>query len=91
MTDSATTPDDRFVTIRLFAAAKERARADMVTVKVPSTASIGALREALGLTVPALRPLVPYLLFAVDAAYARDDATIPQSGEVVAFPPVSGG
>lgn len=79
------------VTVRLFAAARDRAAADVVTVRLPSDARFSDLRSALGEAVPGLRTLAPSLLFAVGTTYATDDAPVPPSGEVVAFPPVSGG
>jgi molybdopterin converting factor small subunit len=79
------------VAVRLFAGARERAGAEVVAVRLPAGATIGELRMALGETVPALRPLVGHLLFAVGTEYATDDAPLPEAGEVVAFPPVSGG
>lgn len=89
MTDS--TIGLRDVTIRLFAAAKDRAGAETVAVRIPAAATIGDVRTAIGETIPALRPLVPHLLFAVGTDYAPDTAAVPESGEVAAFPPVSGG
>ena len=89
MTDSTTGLRD--VTVRLFAAAKDRAGAETVTVCVPAAATIGDVRAALAETVPGVRPLVSHLLFAVGTDYAPDTAVVPNSGEVVAFPPVSGG
>lgn len=93
MTTGEKAIDCRDVTIRLFAAAKERAGAETVTVSLPAPARIGELRTALAETIPALRPLAAHLLFAVGTEYASDDAIVPDSdsGEVVAFPPVSGG
>jgi sulfur-carrier protein len=89
--NSPVSSDVRHVTVRLFAAAKERAGSDTIAVRVPPMARIKDLRAAIRETVPALRPLVPQLLFAVGTEYAADDARLPESGEVVAFPPVSGG
>jgi molybdopterin converting factor small subunit len=79
------------VTIRLFAAARDRAGADTVAVELQNGATIGELRGALAEAFPSLRPLAPSLLFAVGTEYASDDTLVPQGGEVVAFPPVSGG
>ena len=81
----------RSVTVRLFAAAKERAGTEVVIVRLPAEATVGELRAALGEVVPALRPLAGHLLFAIGTDYAGDDAPLPSSGEVAAFPPVSGG
>lgn len=91
MTDSASESDLREVTIRLFAAAKERAGAESVTVRLPVRASIGDLRTALSESIPELQSLVPHLLFAIGTEYAGDAAIVPATGEIVAFPPVSGG
>lgn len=91
MTVPSTTAATREVTVRLFAAAKERAGAETVPVTVPSDATIGDVRAAIGEAVPRLRTIAAHLLFAVGTEYATDDAMLPDSGEVVAFPPVSGG
>ncbi|MBA3313488.1 MAG: MoaD/ThiS family protein [Planctomycetaceae bacterium] len=79
------------VSVRLFAAARERAGAEVVTVQVPVNSRIADLRIVIGETVPSLKPLAAHLLFAIGTEYATDDAPLPASGEVVAFPPVSGG
>jgi molybdopterin converting factor small subunit len=90
--DAPRSPDGLCViTVRLFAAARERAGAESVTVRLPAGATIRELRMALSETVPALRPLAGHLLFAIGTDYAADGAAVPTSGEVVAFPPVSGG
>ena len=81
----------RLVTVRLFAAARERAGRETVTVDVSAGALIGDVRAALGEAIPALLPLTKHLLFAVGTEYATDDAPLPDGSEVVAFPPVSGG
>ena len=52
---------------------------------------LGVVAVRLADSVPALRPLLSHLLFAVGTDYASDEVPIPESGEVVAFPPVSGG
>lgn len=81
----------RTVTVRLFAAAKERAGSETVSVPVPVGADICDLRAALAESVPELKPLAAQLLFAVGTTYARDEDRLPASGDIVAFPPVSGG
>lgn len=91
MTSPETTAGIQSVTVRLFAAARERAASDTVTVQLPAAATIRDLRAALGDNVPSLRPLLSHLFFAVGTDYAGDEVPIPESGEVVAFPPVSGG
>lgn len=83
--------DRRTVRVRLYAAAKERAGADTVDVRIACDATIGDLATALAAAVPALHPLSRHLLFAVGTDYVSKDSKVPADGEVVAFPPVSGG
>ena len=79
------------VIVRLFALARQRAGQPELTVDVPEPATVGELRRLLGAAYPQLAPLLPSLLFAVNAEYARDGDPIPPGAEVAAIPPVSGG
>lgn len=79
------------VNVKLFAVAKQRAGAGQVTVELPEVATVADLKRALVETFPALAPLVPNLMIAVDAEYAGDDRQITPGSEVAAIPPVSGG
>ena len=79
------------VVVRLFAAAREIAGCDPISVEIPSPATVGALRTALNSALPALAPLAERSLIAVNAAYADDGATISANDEVALIPPVSGG
>jgi molybdopterin converting factor small subunit len=79
------------VTVRLFALARQRVGEPQVVVEVPPPTTVGALRKALAAALPELAPLVPVLLFSVDAEYAGDDRLIAPLAEVAAIPPVSGG
>jgi len=85
-------------TVRLFAGAREAARAGEVTLDVPvdvqghTTAAhvLAALAEA----VPALAPLTASAMLAVNMEYVRDrDApfALRPRDEVALIPPVSGG
>ena len=88
------TPEDDcagLVKVRLFAAARERAGADMVEVTVPAEALLADVRAALAAQYAPLGPIARHLLFAVDYEYVADDAPVPKGREIVAFPPVSGG
>jgi molybdopterin synthase catalytic subunit len=49
------------------------------------------LRESLGETCPALRPLLPRSAVAIDAEFATDDVVLSDAAEVALLPPVSGG
>ncbi len=79
------------VRLRLFAAARDAAGREIVEVAVDRACTVGTLRAALRDQLPALREIVPHLLFAVDRRYAADDCRVEPDSEVAGFPPVSGG
>ena len=79
------------VHVRLFALAKQRAGCAEVALELPDRATVGDLKRSLAAACPALGPLVPHLMVAVDAEYAPDDRLIPSGLEVAVIPPVSGG
>jgi molybdopterin converting factor small subunit len=79
------------VTVRLFALAKQRVGRPQVELEMFEGATIGDLKRALAENHPALAPLIPNLMFAVDAQYATNALPIPPGAEVAAIPPVSGG
>ncbi len=62
--------------VRLFAAAKERAGRSEIDVELPVDATVTRLRTALGSEWPALAPLLPTALIAVDEEYAGDQTVI---------------
>lgn len=88
---SVTSDTQMSVTVRLFARARDVVGAESVRVSVPIGARVADLRVALGEVCPSLHPLVPHLLFAIGTDYASDETLVPRDGELVAFPPVSGG
>jgi len=61
------------VNVKLFAVAKQRAGVGQVAVELPDAATVADLKRALAASFPALAPLVPNLMIAVDAEYADDD------------------
>jgi sulfur-carrier protein len=79
------------VRVRLFARARDLARANAVTVELPAGATVGDLRAALDEAYPALRPLLPRSAVAVAEEIAGDGVAIPAGVEVALLPPVSGG
>lgn len=84
--------NDRAVTVRLFARAKDLAGAETLTVKVPDGAKIRELRSRIGAACPKLLPLLKHCALAVNEEFVGDDdALSPSQGEVVLLPPVSGG
>lgn len=91
MTGHESAAGETTVSVRLFAAARDRAGRETVSVAMPAGATAGGLRAALAAAVPALAPLAGHLMFAVGTDYVADDAVLTGVAEVVAFPPVSGG
>jgi molybdopterin converting factor subunit 1 len=79
------------IAVQLFARARDLAGMDRVEVSVQRPATVAAVRSALMIRCPKLAAIGAHLLAAVDSAYADDSDSIPASGEVAFFPPVSGG
>ena len=79
------------ITVRYFAAARERA--GLTTEQVPHTAGqpLRVLVDALVERHPALKPLLPHLRFAVDQELQPLDSPLPDGAEVALIPPVAGG
>jgi molybdopterin converting factor subunit 1 len=79
------------VRVKLFAAAKDLAGQDVVTVEVADGATIADIRESLQIAKPALSKIIPHALWAVDTQYASETTPITEQSEVALIPPVSGG
>ncbi len=79
------------VNVKLYAAAREAAGQDTITVQLGDTPTIGDLRSAVMKQYPKLRDVVSHSMFAIDADYRSDDREIPVGATVVCIPPVSGG
>ncbi|MBE2197855.1 MAG: molybdopterin converting factor subunit 1 [Anaerolinea sp.] len=77
--------------IRLFATLKERAQQDRLQVNIPLPSTVGALIETLAAEQPALAPLLPIAIVAVNKTFASAQTPIQAGDEVAIFPPVSGG
>ena len=79
------------VNVRLFAVARQRAGSPEVAVELPEGATVADLRQAIAEQHPALAPLLPGMMVAVESDYAGDDRPIGPGAEVALIPPVSGG
>ena len=79
------------VTVRLFAAAREKVDVEEVAVELQEGATVGDLRELLTNQYPTLQTLLPHVLFAVDEEYAKEDLPLTDGCEIACIPPVSGG
>lgn len=77
--------------VRLFASARQLAQTERVTLDLPAGSTAAEIRAALAAAVPALRPLLPHMLVAVNNQYINDAAPIPPEAEIAFIPPVSGG
>lgn len=81
------------VRVQMFARAKELAQRDVVELRLGDGAKIlvSDVRRALAEEVPALRSILPHVMFAVNMEYAGDDLAVPEGAAVACIPPVSGG
>ena len=64
------------VTVRLFALAKERAGQSEITIDLAHGSTVSDVRKALADRLPALAPLIPTALIALDEEYASDGTPI---------------
>jgi sulfur-carrier protein len=79
------------IRVRLFAAARQLAGRESLSVEVPGGATVAELRQAMARLCPELATLLPHVVFAVDAEYAGDADRVAEGCEVACIPPVSGG
>lgn len=79
------------INVLLFAAAKEAAQTDSITLTVADQVTAAEILAAIGSQLPQLQPLLPSCRLAVDSCYVGVEATITESSEVALIPPVSGG
>jgi molybdopterin converting factor subunit 1 len=79
------------VRVKLFAVARELVGRDRVEIELPEQPTIGQLRDALAVQMPALAGLARHVMFAIGTQYADDRAVIGEASDVACIPPVSGG
>ena len=79
------------VTVRLFAAVRDKIGREQISVELCDDATVGNLRQFLGEHYPELQTLLPHVLFAVEDQYANEDAPLTENCEIACIPPVSGG
>ncbi|MFK8114651.1 MAG: MoaD/ThiS family protein [Rubripirellula sp.] len=75
----------------MFAAARDAAGADSITVDVEDNARAAEVIEAIGKAVPEISGLLNACRLAVDCTYATADMPVQSASEVALIPPVSGG
>ncbi|MCE9561587.1 MAG: molybdopterin converting factor subunit 1 [Planctomycetes bacterium] len=79
------------ICVLLFAAARDHAGVDSVSVELPSDATVATLRVELARRVPALATLLARSAVAVNHNFAENDRVLLPEDEVAIIPPVSGG
>ena len=79
------------ITVKLFARAKDLAGTCTLALSLSEGCTVGQAKAALIAHCPALQPLLPTLLIAVDGNYATDASRLTEACELACFPPVSGG
>ena len=77
--------------VQLFAAARDLAQSDALSVDVSPPVTAGAVLDAIARRCPNLAPLLPVCRLAVDQSFVTADAAIPPGVELALIPPVSGG
>lgn len=79
------------VTIRYFAAARERAGVDDESLELPGDTSIGQLRALLAVRHARLAPLLPICKMGCNDEFADDDQLLQAGDDVLVLPPSAGG
>ncbi|MBS2029476.1 MAG: molybdopterin converting factor subunit 1 [Deltaproteobacteria bacterium] len=79
------------ISLRYFAAARERTGLNREQLELASNATVANLLDVLAARHPALAPLLPRLRVAVNQEFAQPETTIPDGAEVALIPPVAGG
>ncbi len=79
------------VKVKLFAASRDAAGTDHLSIELPNGASIATVHERLVQQFPAMATILQHASFAINAEYATTETTVPDGAEVACIPPVSGG
>lgn len=79
------------VRVKLFAAAKEFAGKDELTIDVPDGATVADLRKAVATAMPRLDRIMSHSLWAVGSEYVSETTKLREDSDVALIPPVSGG
>lgn len=79
------------VTVKLFARLRDIAGVPELTRELPAGATIGTIWKQLANEFPELAPYERSISTALNADYARMDATVRDGDEIAFLPPVSGG
>jgi len=79
------------VTVRYFAGLREAVGAAGETLKFDRAPTVGEAADRVFEAHPTAAPMRASLMYAVNRAYARPDATLADGDELALIPPVRGG
>lgn len=79
------------ITVQMFAAARQLAGSERITMELPGGSTIADLRSAIERQHPALSGLLARTRFAVNLEFAGEATPLNEDAEVAFIPPVSGG
>ena len=80
-----------WITVKLFASAREQAGEPFVRLPASPGLTVGKLRAELGKAHPSLIPILDKAAFAVNRRYVTDAEPLTPEDEVAVIPPVAGG
>lgn len=79
------------VEVKIFAAVREVAGRESVSLELPAQATVADVRTALAEHFPQAAGLLQSASFAINQEYAADGVSIRPADEIACIPPVSGG
>ncbi len=79
------------VEVKLFAVAKQLARAETIEVELADSATVAQLREAIAEQHAELSDIAARAMIAVNTEYVSNEVALPAKAEIAIIPPVSGG
>tara|TARA_R110002049_G_scaffold2750_2_gene21544 strand:+ start:359645 stop:359890 length:246 start_codon:yes stop_codon:yes gene_type:complete len=79
------------IEVLLFAALREAAGRDRITIDVSDQPTADDVIQAIADRLPSVAALMPACRVAVDSSYVGPDTLVPPNSEVALIPPVSGG
>ncbi len=79
------------ITVKLFAAMRDRAGSDTADVDLPDGATVADLRRELGKQLPLAQSLLARSAVSVNHDFAENDHVLAATDECAVIPPVSGG
>jgi len=79
------------IEVKLFAAARQAANQETLSIEIAEGATVQQLKAELGQQFPDLKSMLDHLLVAIDTEYAGEDQVLQAGQDIALIPPVSGG